>query len=263
MFKTAMHKKDESMKYNLYIETQSQTYNILDVDDVGLGKIIDCYKYGQESFFIKGKKFFLENLFEIQIFTFESDEIENGDDFWKICKQKGLTQSSYFSEEYISTEILGKVGKLVTENYIKNDYGYLQDNKTDNSTELYVDLDRIDEISQIKGQNFDFTKLISLLKELNVAYAHNLVLTIPLLVRSVIDHIPPIFGKHNFDDVCGAYGSRSFRDSMNNLNKSNRKIADAILHEHIRNRESLPTKTQVNFKNDLDVLLQEIVRKTK
>jgi hypothetical protein len=47
---------------------------------------------------------------------------------------------------------------------------------------------------------------------------------------------------------------------MTNLDKSSRKIADSYLHTHIRNKETLPNKTQINFKYDLDVLLQEIVR---
>jgi hypothetical protein len=47
---------------------------------------------------------------------------------------------------------------------------------------------------------------------------------------------------------------------MEHLDKSLRKIADAHLHPQIRKKEILPNKTQVNFSNDLDVLLSEIVR---
>ena len=51
---------------------------------------------------------------------------------------------------------------------------------------------------------------------------------------------------------------------MNILDKSSRKIADSFLHTQIRKHESaLPTFTQINFKHDLDVLLQEIVRVIK
>lgn len=84
-----------------------------------------------------------------------------------------------------------------------------------------------------------------------------------MIVRAIIDHIPPVFGKSNFAEVCGGYGTKSFRDSMNNLDKSSRKIADAYLHTPIRAKEVLPNRTQVNFKHDLDVLLQEIERVNK
>jgi hypothetical protein len=47
---------------------------------------------------------------------------------------------------------------------------------------------------------------------------------------------------------------------MLNLNNSLRKIADSYLHQPIRKKETLPNKTQINFKNDMDVLFAEIIR---
>lgn len=47
---------------------------------------------------------------------------------------------------------------------------------------------------------------------------------------------------------------------MDHLQKSSRKIADSHLHIMIRKKEVLPNATQVDFKNDLDRLLGEIVR---
>ena len=127
----------------------------------------------------------------------------------------------------------------------------------------YVDPGRMDEVEKLASGQFDFAKLAQLLKEMNVAHVHESLLSIPMLVRAVIDHVPPIFGRSSFAEVCGAYGSRSFKDSMNNLDKSSRKIADSYLHTPIRIRENLPTAVQVNFRHDLDVLLQEIVRIVK
>lgn len=47
---------------------------------------------------------------------------------------------------------------------------------------------------------------------------------------------------------------------MRNLENSSRKIADQHLHCRIRRSESLPTARQVDFGNDLDVLLAEVAR---
>ena len=55
-------------------------------------------------------------------------------------------------------------------------------------------------------------------------------------------------------------GGGSFKSSMANLDNSSRKIADRHLHTHVRKKETLPTLKQVDFSNDLDVLLSEIVR---
>jgi hypothetical protein len=86
-------------------------------------------------------------------------------------------------------------------------------------------------------------------------------LAVAALTRALLDHVPPIFGVASFAEVANNYrGSKSFRESMQHLEKSARNIGDAHLHTQIRRRETLPSATQVNFGNDLDVLLAEIVR---
>ncbi len=82
-----------------------------------------------------------------------------------------------------------------------------------------------------------------------------------MLVRAIVDHVPPIFGQKSFKEVANNYqGSSSFKKSMLHLDQSLRNVADAHLHTHIRQRESLPSQTQVYFAQDLDVLLAEILR---
>lgn len=81
-----------------------------------------------------------------------------------------------------------------------------------------------------------------------------------MLIRAIIDHVPPIFGATNFQNVYSQNGTKSFKQHMEHLDKSSRKIADSYLHGHIRNKESLPNNTQVNFSQDIDVLLAEICR---
>ncbi len=125
----------------------------------------------------------------------------------------------------------------------------------------YIDLDRIEELRAISSRNFDLTKLIKLCEEINTCYTNECYLAVAMLVRAMLDHIPPIFGYTSFREVANNYGGgRSLRKSLQNLQNSSRNIADAHLHLPIRSTESLPNKTQVNFSNDLDVLLSEIVR---
>jgi len=125
----------------------------------------------------------------------------------------------------------------------------------------YVDKKRIQELMNIQSNSFDLSKLIQLCIELNEAFSNNCYLSCALLARSIIDHLPPIFGHKTFGEVCSNYkGSKSVKESITNLQKSLRKIADNHLHTQIRKKDILPTKTQVNFSNDLDVLLGEVVR---
>ena len=80
------------------------------------------------------------------------------------------------------------------------------------------------------------------------------------LLRASIDHVPPIFRVTTFAEVANNVGGKSDKKSLLRLQKASRDISDAVLHQRIRRREVLPTAIQVDFKNELDVLLSEIVR---
>lgn len=127
----------------------------------------------------------------------------------------------------------------------------------------FVNQNRIKELKTIKNDNFDITKLIRFCEELNSAFSLENFLSTAMLVRAIADHIPPIFCKTSFTEVANNHGSKSFKESMKNLDNSSRKISDAHLHTQIRKKEVLPNSNQVDFSNDLDVLLAEIYRVLK
>ena len=130
---------------------------------------------------------------------------------------------------------------------------------------LFVDPTRLAELCAIQSLEFDLSRLVRYCEELNTNNERDCFLSTAMLVRAILDHVPPIFGCQNFAEVVNNYsaGNRSFRQSMEHLNNSLRKIADAHLHTQIRKSEILPNRTQVNFSSDLDVLLAEIVRVLK
>ncbi|MDO8686590.1 MAG: hypothetical protein Q7K11_00065 [Candidatus Berkelbacteria bacterium] len=123
----------------------------------------------------------------------------------------------------------------------------------------YLDKKRFQALKKKSGK-FDFSRLLQMLTELDRAFSLENYISVILLVRAILDHVPPIFSLNTFAEVTNNYGTRSFKDSMSHLENSSRKIADSYLHTKIRSKESLPNKTQVNFSNDLDVLLAEIIR---
>lgn len=125
----------------------------------------------------------------------------------------------------------------------------------------FVDTKRIKELKNIKNNQFDFSRLIQMVKELNDAFSKDNYLTVIFFVRAIIDHVPPVFGCKNFSEVANNYkGSESFKGLMLNLDTQSRKIADHYLHTQIRKKESLPIEKQVNFSSALDFLLAEIIR---
>lgn len=125
----------------------------------------------------------------------------------------------------------------------------------------YVSEGRISQIKSLHSHKFDFRKLAELLEELNTASRNSAHLSTAMLVRSIIDHVPPIFGCMRFHEICNNYaGSKSFKKSMENLAGALRNIADSYLHEHIRSREDIPHAQQVDFRPQVDQLLGEIIR---
>ena len=133
--------------------------------------------------------------------------------------------------------------------------------KTSNSTKDYVHTDRMKELRQVSSYKFDLCKMLRLCEELNECYRTGSILSIIMLTRALIDHVPPLFGYRSFNEVANNYsGTKSFKESMERLNASSRKIADQHLHTPIRKSESIPTMNQVDFSNDIDVLLAEVYR---
>jgi len=124
----------------------------------------------------------------------------------------------------------------------------------------FVSPQRLQELTNITNSNFDTKKLVRLCEELNIAYKNGMWCSCWVLLRAIKDHIPPIFSQANFAWVANSMPS-SIKNSLLNLENSSKNIADNIVHSQIKRKESLPTQTQINFSQDLDVLLWEVISK--
>lgn len=141
-----------------------------------------------------------------------------------------------------------------------NNFWSLEDSENSYS-DLFVSLTRIDELKLIKSIEFDLAKLTRLCEELNNAYINKCYFTCAMIPRAILDHIPPIFGMKNFVEVINNYPfTKSIKKNLEHLDSSLRNISDTHLHKQISSKEILPSKQQINFSNDLDVLLGEVLR---
>lgn len=164
---------------------------------------------------------------------------------------RGLEDANAFLKSFIE-----EIGEYYSDEKIDTD-----ETKKGGELEPYIDVTRIRELDTIPQKEFDLKKLIQILKEINICYREKCYFGTILLVRALIDHVPPIFGMSKFSEVANNYkGSSSFKELMKHLEESCRKIADQHLHCQIRKSEVLPNRTQVDFKNDVDVLIAEIFR---
>ncbi len=121
---------------------------------------------------------------------------------------------------------------------------------------------RLVELRSLVSTDFDFRKVVRLCEEINSSYGMQNYYATAMLIRGLLDHVPPVFGLKAFSEVANNYagGGRSFKETMHHLENASRKVGDAHLHMPIRKSETLPTGQQVNCGQQLDVLLSEIVR---
>ncbi len=125
---------------------------------------------------------------------------------------------------------------------------------------IFIDLGRMKELKRIKSDKHDLSRLIRMCEELNDNFSRKNYISTIFFVRAILDHVAPVFGFLSFTAVANNYGTKSLKDSFLHLENSSRKIADGYLHNQIRRKESLPNQTQVNFSQDMDLLLGELIR---
>lgn len=249
------------MLYNVLLMINNGRASYINLLPKHLERIVHAYQYGTGKYYIDGNTVTFPKIRSIKIYE-SSIPKESTEKFLAYAKEHYYARM--FSE-YIPEMHLKKHGINITESMIEGSYGYLQiptKLKVSNN-DVFVDEERINALRKLKSDSFDLTKLVRLCEEINIALQNNLYYSIAMLLRSLIDHIPPIFEKSNFTEVVNNYGSRSFKQSMKNLNNSLRKISDNHLHSHIRRKETNPTRVQINFSSDLDVLLGEIIAQLK
>jgi len=122
----------------------------------------------------------------------------------------------------------------------------------------YIDINTLLRLNKIESDNFDLSRLIAICNELDDNYSLENYHSCGMLLRAILDHIPPIFDKKNFDDVCAQHGGKTFKDIMRPLNETAKKIGDDYLHTQISKKVLAVTKTQVSFQPNLDMLLNEV-----
>lgn len=179
---------------------------------------------------------------------------------------QGLISTDLNRRQFSATEsdlILGmnRIQENIFEEFQLAASRYIQPQAITNHHNMFIENNRIESLRTKNSSGLDYSRLICLCNEINIAWSHNAYHSVAMLCRAIIDHVPPIFHCRNFAEVANNYpGSKSFRDTMKHLDTTSRYVADAHLHTQIRDREVIPTSNQVDFRSAIDVLLAEIDR---
>jgi len=121
----------------------------------------------------------------------------------------------------------------------------------------------ITRLEKLESSRVDVASLVRMCNEINSSYAHGNVLATALVMRTVLNHVPPVFGHDTFAQVVANVG-KSLKDSFEHLENGLRKIADFHTHRKIAAMESYPSAAQVEpFKPQFEVLLQQVEARLK
>lgn len=112
----------------------------------------------------------------------------------------------------------------------------------------------------LRSPKVNVVALVRMCNEINLSYAHDNVLATALLMRTVLNHVPPAFGHATFEQVV-AQSARSLKEAFEHLQNGLRKIVDFYAHRLAAADDSYPTRAQLEpFKPQFDLLLREIIQ---
>ena len=120
-----------------------------------------------------------------------------------------------------------------------------------------VDPELIDRMEDM--QSAEVMLLAQYCRELNLCFAHGSNVATLLLMRTVLNYVPPLLGHETFDQVVANVG-RSRKEAFEHLQNGLRKIADFHAHRRAGPAPMYPSAAQVEpFKPPFELLLQEVV----
>lgn len=128
----------------------------------------------------------------------------------------------------------------------------------------FIGLGYIQELKEIQNQKFDLRGLIEMCEEINRAYDRGDYLALIALVRTILNHVPPIFGQQTFERVVAHYGgtgvNKSFKGQMEHLLKGAKNLADEHLHKVIGPSVKVLNEESVNYAPLVNSLIGEIIQ---
>jgi len=248
--------------YNIYLSHHSGKNNFFNVPTEIVEKLSKNYAYGKEQVSINHQTYYFQNVSKFSVFTNELGM--NASYFQEIAEREGY-KGFINRHKTLSPEQLSEEGEDVTSTFIDDEpFGYKSESKIDeviSSADFYINHNRIKELENIKSKEFDLTKLIKICQELNDNWIDENYFTVGLLLRTIINHVPPIFGKYSkMSEVISNMQGKSLKNHFERLNNSLRTTADFYTHDVIRHKENLPTPQQVDFKSETDFLLDAIIK---
>jgi hypothetical protein len=255
----------EEKRFFVYLDCSDwpQPVSFESLVESDLNRLVDIYLNGKDKWVLDGELFKIANIILFRIFELKIslDEEREFIDYLK---------SHYYYFEagpyvYLPVKTMTSFKdqlKEVTKKYIGNKfYGEDKIIEPKNPLNSFIDDSRIEGLKRTSIEGFDLFRLIKLCEEVNSSYLNGNYFAVGMLCRALKDHIPPIFGYKNVNEILQD-GSipKSDRDSLKIL-QDNKHIQDGFLHSHIKKKETLATASSVEYRPQIDVLIRMIIEK--
>lgn len=250
------------MNYNIHISAFKGRFNLLNITEEQLHKVIKAYLGGENAFTLSGETYhFGKSVSTFRIFTNDSAysteklktiEIEDGSGW-------GMISGAYFT-----VDNLLNFGREVTDEIIGDNSFGCQATAVIAPNEIFISETHIEELESLNGKcRYNLSKMIALCKEINHNFLCHNYYSVAMLLRALLNHVPPAFnGKESFDQVLADWNGprhKTKRELLSRLNEVQRKLADLITHERLKEIEPPINRQQVSFFPEIDYLLQETI----
>ncbi|OGK13477.1 hypothetical protein A3A93_01470 [Candidatus Roizmanbacteria bacterium RIFCSPLOWO2_01_FULL_38_12] len=139
------------------------------------------------------------------------------------------------------------------DNYFKPDWINFDDE------ESYIN-DNILQGFQSKTGYFNYQKLITLIEELNFNYSNKKTYSACMVLRAILDHVPPLLDKDDFSSMVNNHIWGNEKSSRRKAVKellTFRNIPDDVLHNQITDKSDVIDFTYLPSKFSVNVLLKE------
>lgn len=251
------------MTFNIFIGYGMGRYNILAIPERHVDIIVKAWLKGEESFFLSGEKYQCKHFNSLKIFKNEAGHSK--EKLEKIKEEYGQG-SGFFNHSYFTPNQLNEFGEDITDETIGDrGYGSEKDTKTVyavSANDLFISNERINDFKKLEGSiKYDLKKLIKICHEINDNYINENFYSVSLLIRTILNHIPPAFkGKESFEQVLAELNGKKHqtrKEIFSRLQDLQRKLADLTAHEKLRENEPSMDAQDVQFIPEINFLLKE------
>lgn len=253
------------MTYNLLISYGMGSYNLLALSERHLEIVKNAWLNGDKSFTLSGERYICDKFNTLKIYK---NEKELGKVELETAKENHGAGGRFFDDFYFTADQLEKLGENITDDIIgDNAYGSakleIERGVAGNPNELYISPRRIKDFEGLDNKiKYDLSKLISLCKEINDNYSRENYYSVSLLLRTILNHIPPAFNDSDtFEQVLAELNGKRHktkREIFTRLQELQRRFADLTAHEKLRANEPIMVAQSVHFIPEINFLLQEV-----